>query len=176
MIMSLQATLSEAGKISGWHGEIWSDTHVARPRSASNLLAAQYLREPLKPQPPGWKGGTYRNAEPYYDIANINVDIRSFEGPLRTSALRSLGAYANIFALESFMDELAEQAGKDPVNFRIIHSTDERSVAVLEKLVDMVDKEGLVNGEGIGYGFSRYENSAAYCAVAARLTVTVTGK
>jgi CO/xanthine dehydrogenase Mo-binding subunit len=39
--------------------------------------------------------------------------------PIRVSALRSLGAYANVFAIESFMDELAAAAGKDPVEFRL---------------------------------------------------------
>ncbi|MDN5213296.1 molybdopterin-dependent oxidoreductase [Fulvivirgaceae bacterium BMA12] len=176
MIMSLQAKLNSVGKISDWYGEIWSDTHTARPRAASNLLAAQYLSEPLTPQPPGWKGGSYRNAAPYYHIPNVNIDIRSFKGPLRTSALRSLGAYANIFALESFMDELAEKAGKDPVTFRIMNSTDERSVAVLERLRDITSKDTLSDGEGVGYGFTRYGNGAAYCSVAAKLTVTVNGE
>jgi len=43
------------------------------------------------------------------------------DNPVRTSALRSLGAYANVFAIESFMDELAAAAGIDPVAFRLAH-------------------------------------------------------
>ena len=47
--------------------------------------------------------------------------------PLRVSALRTLGAYANIFAIESFMDELAAEAGVDPVEFRLRHLSDPRA-------------------------------------------------
>jgi nicotinate dehydrogenase subunit B len=69
---------------------------------------------------------------------SVRVDAHFFKGPLRTSALRSLGAYANVFAIESFMDELAEKAGKDPFTFRLMHLQDERAKAVVRKLQEMV--------------------------------------
>ena len=49
------------------------------------------------------------------------------ETPLRTSAMRALGAYLNVFAIESFMDELADAAGADPVEFRLAHLSDPRA-------------------------------------------------
>jgi len=54
--------------------------------------------------------------------------------PVRTSSLRSLGAFLNVFAIESFMDELAECAGADPVAFRLAHLTDPRAVRVIEEV------------------------------------------
>jgi len=120
---------------------------------------------------PGFLGGGYRNAEPYYQIPNQRVHAHFFKGPLRVSALRGLGAYANLFAIECFMDELAEHAGKDPYEFRLMHLDDPRARDVVQKLREQVSAESHPEGTGIGIAFSRYKNSAAYCAVAARVAV-----
>ncbi|WP_431214020.1 molybdopterin cofactor-binding domain-containing protein [Puia sp. P3] len=92
------------------------------------------------------------------------MEAHFFDGPLRSSSLRSLGAYANLFAIESFMDELASSAGKDPFEFRLAHLDDPRARAVvgqLRKLVRDVPTAGIA--------FSRYKNNGAYCAVAAEV-------
>jgi CO/xanthine dehydrogenase Mo-binding subunit len=168
MIMKASAHLDNGGKISGWKYELWSDNHTARPGgNAKNLLAARYLETPLIPGAGGYRGGATRNSEPYYSIPNQQIDAHFFNGPLRVSALRSLGAYANIFAIESFMDELAEKAGKDPYEFRIMHLQDERAKAVIRKLQELTATQKTDADSGIGMAFSRYKNSAAYCAVAA---------
>jgi CO/xanthine dehydrogenase Mo-binding subunit len=171
MVMEAAAVLDEAGNINSWQYDLWSDTHSTRPGgSANNLLAAQYIENPLKAKP-GYPGGAYRNAEPYYSIPNQQVKAHIFNGPLRTSALRSLGAYANIFAIESFMDELAEKAKKDPFTFRLQHLQDERAKAVIRKVQELVAPVQPPAHAGIGFAFSRYKNSASYCAVAALVAV-----
>jgi nicotinate dehydrogenase subunit B len=191
MIMDVKAKLNPEGKITDWKYELWSDTHGTRPGgNPENLLPARYLSKAFLARPGGYSGGAYRNAEPYYDIPNQQTDINFFDGPLRVSALRSLGAYGNIFAIESFMDELAEKAGKDPFEFRLLHLGDDRAKAVLLKLKAMADarKESPVSGRfvnyaestnrnsgkniryGLGIAFSRYKNTAAYCAVAAEVS------
>ena len=172
MIMNASAHLDNTGKITGWKYELWSDTHSTRPGgNAENLLAAHYLETPFNPGSGGYSGGAYRNAQPYYSIPNQQIDAHFFKGPLRVSALRSLGAYANIFATESFMDELAEKAGKDPYEFRIMHLQDERAKAVIRKLQEFTREQKIAAGTGIGIAFSRYKNSASYCAVAAQVAV-----
>jgi len=172
MRMALSATLSPQGKISRWEYHLWSDGHSTRPRGdASYLIAGRYLEKPFTFRMGARVGGGARNSAPYYNIPGARVEDHYVAGPLRVSALRSLGAYANIFAIECFMEELAEKAGQDPLTFRLNHSTDERSVAVIKKLQEMVSNETMEEGEGIGFGFSRYKNSAAYCAVAARVKV-----
>ena len=61
--------------------------------------------------------GAARNAVPAYTSPDLEVTRhRLLTMPLRTSSLRSLGAFLNVFAIESFMDELAGAAGADPVN------------------------------------------------------------
>jgi nicotinate dehydrogenase subunit B len=171
MIMEAAATLDSDGNITGWLYDMWSDTHSIRPGgNANNMLAAQHYSTPFK-EKSGFSGGAYRNAEPYYTIVNQRVDAHFFKGPLRTSALRSLGAYANIFAIESFMDELAEKAGKDPFTFRLMHLQDERAKAVIRKVQEMIANIKLPANTGIGIAFSRYKNSASYCAVAAQVNV-----
>ena len=168
MIMEAAATLDGAGKIINWKYDLWSDTHSTRPGGkAENLLAARYISNPLTSGDKGYIGGATRNSQPYYTIPNQQINSNFFKGPLRVSALRSLGAYANIFAVESFMDELAEKAGKDPFEFRLMHLDDERAKAVVIKLREMTKDQQTSPGTGLGIAFSRYKNSAAYCAVAA---------
>lgn len=172
MRMEAEARLDTSGKISHWRYALWSDSHSSRPGgNPGNLLAARYLPQPFEQPGSGYSGGAYRNSEPYYTIPNLKIDAHFFEGPLRVSALRSLGAYANIFAIESFMDELSVKAGKDPIAFRIMHSTDERSIAVLRRLKEMIRSVKAGPQEGIGVAFSRYKNVASYCAVAAKVAV-----
>ena len=172
MCMDVEARLDDAGKISHWRYAVWSDSHSSRPGgNPGNLLASWYLPKPFAQPPMGYFGGGFRNSEPYYAIPNQRIDAHAFEGPLRVSSLRSLGAYANIFAVETFMDELAEKAQKDPIDFRLAHSTDDRAIAVMQKLQEMIKEEKTGNSEGIGIAFARYKNVASYCAVAAQVAV-----
>jgi CO/xanthine dehydrogenase Mo-binding subunit len=171
MIMEISARLDSNGKISDWKYDLWSDTHGARPGGRpENLLAAQYMQTPQKRASWGHAGAS-RNSEPEYDIPNQQVYAHFFKGPLRVSSLRSLGAYGNVFAIESFMDELAVRAGKDPFDFRLMHLTDERSKAVITKLRQMIAGDSKATGTGIGMAYARYKNSASYCAVASKVKV-----
>jgi nicotinate dehydrogenase subunit B len=172
MLMDAAAVLDANGKISHWQYALWSDTHSTRPGGkAANLLPAGYLEKPFPPSGSTYSGGASRNSEPYYNFPNIDIKAHSFTGPLRVSALRSLGAFANIFAVESFMEELAVAARKDAYTFRIMHLEDERAIAVLQKLQSMAPVKPGKNGNATGIAFARYKNSAAYAAVAAQVQV-----
>ncbi len=181
MVMRAKAALGGDGKIADWDYEVWSNTHSTRPQSTdgTNVLAAWYLAEPQKmgppTSPPQPAGGGDRNAIPLYDFPRQRV-IHHFvqDMPIRVSALRTLGAYANVFALESFMDELAAAAGADPVAFRLAHLNDPRARAVIEAVAK---KAGWTAGEkgdgtrGRGIGFAKYKNLACYVAVVAEVEV-----
>ena len=170
MLMDLEASLDTDGKIENWKYNLWSDTHSTRPGGNKvNLLPASYYGKNNPAPTQGYLGGAYRNAPPYYTIKNKKIDAHFFQGPLRVSALRGLGAYANIFAIESFMDELAESAGKDPVQFRLEHLSDQRAIDILTRLKEMTSEVNLQNGDGMGYAFSRYKNTDSYFGVAVKI-------
>jgi nicotinate dehydrogenase subunit B len=185
MIVRLSAGLDAGGRVVDWRHEIWSHVHVKRPGSGDgvNLLAAWHV-DPPHPVPaprdtPLPAGGATRNSIPIYDFARQEVAYNLIaEMPLRVSALRTLGAYANIFAIESFMDELAAAARADPVEFRLRHLSDPRARAVLEAASKaaggrMQDQAGAGRGTGgRGIGFARYKNMSAWCAVVADIEVT----
>jgi len=173
MVMKAKGAVSD-GRIVDWNYEVWSNTHSMRPEPGGvNLLAAWYLADPKKPAPPKGipqpAGGGDRNAVPLYDFPRQRVVNRLIkEMPLRVSALRTLGAYGNVFAVESFMDELALAAGADPVAFRLAHMTDPRARAVIEAVARKADwKQDQKGGEGRGrgIGFAKYKNLATYVAV-----------
>lgn len=175
MVVKLKADLDQQGNVVGWTEDIWSNSHSTRPNGLGgiNLLAAWHLAQPFKPSPPRNPplpgGGSHRNGIPIYEFPNERVTNRLVKRmPVRVSALRALGATANVFAIESFMDELAAAAGADPVEFRLRHLKDPRARAVIETVAA---KAGWRRGEkgdgtrGRGIGFARYKNGACYVAV-----------
>ena len=174
MVTKVSAGLDAMGKVADWRYEVWSNTHSMRPGPAGSLLPAQHVAKPFPvppPQPlPLPEGGGDRNAIPLYVFPNAEV-MHHFlpDMPLRVSAMRSLGAYMNVFTIESFMDELAFAAKTDPVEFRLKHLEDSRAREVIKLAAERFgwDKRGKPeNGLGYGFAFARYKNLAAYCAIA----------
>jgi nicotinate dehydrogenase subunit B len=182
MRMQASAGLDVSGTITEWHYEVWSPPHVSRPAFGDgvNLLAAWDLASPHSAAPendaPRPQGGGDRNSVPLYRLGKRQITHHLLpQGPLRSSALRSLGAHGNIFAIECFMDELAALAEIDPVQFRLKHLDDERGIAVIRAAASLARwDEDAPGGEGIGrgIGFGRYKNHAAYCAIVATVEVT----
>ena len=180
MTMRLKAALAD-GKIADWNYDVWSNTHSTRPSEpgGNNLLASWYLAEPQQPAPPRGipqpAGGGDRNAVPLYDFPRQRVVHHLVKPmPIRVSALRTLGAYANVFALESFLDELAQEAGADPVAFRLAHMKEPRARAVIEAVAKKAGwKEGQKGDgqRGRGIGFAKYKNLSVYVAVVVEVEV-----
>src|SRR6266853_317508 len=180
MALDLRAALDSQGNVVDWQHELWSNGHSGRPGRSDDpaLVASWHLARPFKrpaainmPLP---AGAADRNAVPLYDFPSqrvVNHYVR--EMPVRTSALRSLGAYANVVAIESFMDELADAAGLDPVEFRLRHLKDERARTVVEAAAQRANWTGWTPAEGRGHGigFAKYKNLGAYCAVVAEVEV-----
>ena len=173
MVVKVGAVLDEAGNPVDWTAEIWSGTHSARPGSG-NLLGTEALPSPPPAFPPAdvpdaAGGGAVRNGTPLYDIpAKRIIHHLVPETPVRTSALRGLGAMPNVFAIESFIDELAERAGEDPIRYRLAHLSDPRARGVIERVARMAAWKAYLpagTGRGRGIGFARYKDRAAYAAV-----------
>ena len=181
MVMKLSGGIDAQGNIVAWSHELWSHPHSTRPGSSAgvNLLAARHLAQPFAPvlpaDVPQPSGGAARNAIPLYDVPSVKV-VKHYiaETTLRTSALRTLGAYANVFALESFVDELAAAAGADPVEFRLRHMKEPRARAVIEAAARRANWQPGRRGDGTrgrGFAFAKYKNLACYCALAADVEV-----
>ena len=180
-LVELSAGLDAQGRITDWQAQTWSHSHLNRPgwSSGINLLGAWALH-PDAPRPQEKDvtlptGGGLRNIIPYYDLPALQVTQHFVpHGPVRVSALRSLGAYANTFAIESFMDELAVMAQVDPLEFRLRHAKDDRASHVMRTTAAAAHwaqrGEG-GEGRGLGLAFGRYKNRAGYCAVVVEVEV-----
>ncbi len=181
MVLKMRARLDSSGAIADWQHEIWSHPHSTRPASTpgGNLLAGWHIANPVamgipanSPQP---SGAADRNSVPLYDFPGQKVLLHYVtDMPIRTSALRGLGAYANVFALESFMDEMAFAAGADPVEYRLRHMKNARARAVIEECARKANWKPGQKGDGSrgrGIAFAQYKNLAAYCAVITDITV-----
>jgi len=179
MAIDIEADLDATGEIVGWRHDVWSNGHVSRPGRAKTptLLAASLLAQPFERpiagNPPfATGGGAERNSVPIYDFPAWQITShRVLEMPIRTSSLRTLGAFGNVFALECFLDELCVERGEDPLAFRLRHLSDLRARAVLEAAGKRAGWSGRRRADGVGYGlaFARYKNGSAYCAMIAEV-------
>ncbi|RZF27906.1 xanthine dehydrogenase family protein molybdopterin-binding subunit [Paraburkholderia sp. UYCP14C] len=184
MTVEANATLDAAGTLADWRYELWSNTHNNRIENAGRLLPAQLLAQPFTPAPPKPipmpEGGGDRNSIPLYRVPSLHV-MHHFVPtmPIRVSAMRSLGAHMNVFAIESFIDELAKAAHADPVAFRINHLDDPRAHDVIRAVVDQFGWRARTartggsspRSHGTGFAFAQYKNLMAYLAVAMDVTV-----
>ncbi|HET8567770.1 MAG TPA: molybdopterin cofactor-binding domain-containing protein [Candidatus Limnocylindria bacterium] len=181
MVVRLSARL-DGERIADWSHELWGHGHGNRPnpslpKEVSTSIAARHLARSftaaVAPRPRSNLSGGQRNAVPYYDIpAKRVVNHYVPKAALRVSSLRSLGAHANVFAIESFMDELAERAGADPLEFRLRHLTDPRAREALTTACAMADWRAGERGNGTrgrGMAFARYKNNAVYAAMVAEV-------
>ncbi len=184
MLVTLHVALDGKGRPADWTTEIWSPTHVQRPgMGAGYLLASEALPNPppeVKPtDPPEARGGGgTRNAVPLYDVPAHRILHHLVQrAPVRTSALRGLGALPNVYAIEMLMDELAARAGEDPVAYRLSILSDQRARKLIELVAERSNwkaRGASGSGTGLGLAFARYKNTAAYCAVAAQVSVSET--
>ena len=178
MAVEMEASLDAEGRIVSWRHDLFSNGHTHRPGRADNvtLTAAAQLAQPLPladpNDPPLPSGGANRNAIPAYDFPDLHVMYYYVrDTPVRSSSVRSLGGFANVFSIESFMDELAAAAGADPVAFRLQHLSDLRGKAVIEKAAEAANWKSWKRPEGRGHGiaYARYKNIGSYCAVVAEV-------
>ena len=176
----LRVAVDDAGKPADWMAEIWAGPHVGRTTFGGTMLAADALpgakppNLPIDPPETAGGGGT-RNAVPLYDIpAKRVLHHLVTDCPVRTSSLRGLGALPNVFAMECMIDELAERAGQDPVEYRLSILSEPRARRVIESVARLSGWTALGpagTGRGRGIAFSRYKNRAAYAAVVVELDV-----
>jgi len=183
MQVRMEASLDEEGAILAWNHDVSSPAHTGRSRTGpglSGLLAAGHLAEPFATPEPGpsvWPhGGSHRNADPLYTFPRQRIVKHHLpHSPLRVSSMRGLGALANVFAIESFVDEVAHAAGMDPLAFRLRYLEDERARAVLEAAAEKAGwqpgEQRRGDGRGQGLAFAQYKNRQTYAAVVVEVQV-----
>ena len=181
-----QVAESSGIELLSWQHDVWSQGHSSRPgRAATPAFKDSWQTEKKFPvlEPinvaAAAGAGAERNAVPPYLSTHVKVNAHRLLGlPFRTSAMRGLGAHANVFACESFMDEIAHDQGLDPVAFRLSKLEDPRAIAVIKTLADQVNwlerrqRVSQKEGRGLGIAYARYKSKGAYCAVVAEVEVT----
>jgi CO/xanthine dehydrogenase Mo-binding subunit len=177
------AANTENGRITAFSAEVFSDTHRGRPRAGpgragpGKLLANRFRAEPIGPSPAtpnmGAHAGMHRNLDPAYAfsakrlVKNLVPDL-----PHRVSAMRCLGAAVNVFAIESFLDKLARDAGVEPIAFRLSHLDDDRARDVLLALRERTKGwPDTTEAMGRGIAYAQYKNAMARVAIAVDLQV-----
>ncbi|MDF1515821.1 MAG: molybdopterin-dependent oxidoreductase, partial [Anaerolineae bacterium] len=176
-VISMQASFDKHGNITNWNHDVWGYSHSSRSGGNgkySSLLASWYLDQPFSPPVlypmGGTQSGIHRNAEPLYTFPNKRI-VKHFlpESPLRVSAQRGLGAYANVFAMESFVDEVANTTGEDPADFRLRYLKDERAIDVIMAVIELASEKQSEWGRGLA--FAQYKNRQCYIATIVDLEV-----
>jgi nicotinate dehydrogenase subunit B len=176
----LRGAVDANGNISAWETQMWVPDG---PQGSRALLGPESA---AMQQTHGQGAGLMTlNLDPPYPVPNLRVISHHLKDtPLRLSNLRAPGKIANIFAVESFADELAAAAGMDPVAFRLRGLNDPRAIEVLNRTAGMMDwqarrspnphpAEGnLLVGRGIAY--MRYKQAENYVAIGITVAVDKT--
>jgi CO/xanthine dehydrogenase Mo-binding subunit len=180
MAIELTAELDASGRLVDYTAEIWNTAHTgARGTAIVESALDGYVSPRAAPQrlmPDGARfSGGLLNAIPSYEIdATRTVEHVIFPPPVRTSSLRSLGGAPNTFAGESFIDELAQTSGQDPLAYRLAMTFEPRGRAVLEEVAQMCGwaRRGTGgDGHGLGLAYDRHRNRGGFIACAAEVEV-----
>ena len=156
-VLEIAAGLGGDGRIVAWRYDEHTNVHTAAG---------------LDPEVLGVTSG--RNAIPPYAGFPAKVVLHIEPTRLRTANFRSLAAAENVFAIESFMDELALLAGQDPLAFRLAHIEDQRFRRVVERVAEVSAwKEPPANRRGRGVACTVYHDT--YVAQVAEVEVSLSG-
>lgn len=176
-LLDIRGGIDSGNRIAAWETQMWLPATVPGGRP---LLAAD---DAGIAQPHGRGAGQIsQNGDPPYAAANVKVVVHWLKDtPLRLSNLRAPGKIANVFAVESFTDELAAAAAVDPVEFRLQGLTDPRAIDVVKRATEMIGWEArpspnprrsqgnLLTGRGMAY--MRYKQAENYVALAMEVAV-----
>ena len=179
MLMELSAELDASGRLVDYTAEIWNAPHTgARGTAVAESALAGYVAparpfQPVLPDGSRFTGGVL-NATPSYEVEATRTLEHLIETPIRASSLRSLGGAPNTFAVESFIDEIAESVGQDPLAYRLAMLSDPRARAVLIRLSEMcgwAQRWEVGTGRGLGLAYARHRSHGAMVACAAQVEV-----
>jgi len=182
-LLDVRAGIDQEGRIVAWETEMWLPVVKPGARPLLTPDAAGIAQDH------GQNSGLLsQNADPPYGASNVRVTAHWLrDTPIRPSNLRAPGKIANVFAVESFVDQIASAAGIDPVAYRLRGMTDPRAIAVIKRAAEMfgwqerkspnpAPAQGTVK-TGRGFAYARYKQAENYVAMAMEVTVDAsTGK
>jgi CO/xanthine dehydrogenase Mo-binding subunit len=130
-------------------------------------------------------GAITQNGDPPYDVDNVRVVVHwAKDTPLQLSNLRAPGKIANVFAVESFTDELAATSNTDPIAFRLARLSDPRAIEVIKRTADAFGWQPRGSAStrsrqgapliGRGFAYMRYKQAENYVAMAMEVAVDPT--
>ena len=165
----LQGGLDASGRLMAW------SHHVVAPGIMKKFIpgfvpdALAHLAGPIKG---GVDSSSVEGArELPYAIPNVEVRYSDVDVTVPLGFWRSVGHSHTAFAVESFMDELAAAAGKDPVQFRLdLLPTDSRHRRVLQVAAERAGW-GKPLAAGFGRGVAVHESFGSFCAQVAEVEV-----
>jgi isoquinoline 1-oxidoreductase len=114
---------------------------------------------------------------PLYDIPNQRTATHSSQAPLKQGSYRALASTANSFARECHIDDLADAAGVDPLDFRMKNLSDPRLRAVLIAAAERFGWNANKPAEDRGFGLATSSDKGSYVATCAEIALDrVSGK
>jgi len=156
-VLEVTAGLDASGQLVAWRYDEHTNVHTAAgpdPRVAAMTSG--------------------RNAVPPYTIPSARVVLHVEPTPLRTANFRSLAAAENVFAIESFIDELAHASKQDPLAFRLRHVEDARLRRVMERVAEVSGYGRELPGHR-GHGLACTSYHGTYVAQVAEVEVASSG-
>jgi len=172
-LLDLEGALDADGKITAWRTQMWLPK--ATDRLPNMPLLGPAAAGLAVPGALG-TGLLSQNGNPPYAVAHQEVVVHWLtDSPLRPSNLRAPGKVANGFAIESFTDELAAEAKRDALEFRLAGLTDPRGIEVLKRTAKLIDWQShpapVPGGVGRGIAYLHYKNNETYVATAIEVEV-----
>jgi CO/xanthine dehydrogenase Mo-binding subunit len=182
MEAAMEGGVDATGRIVAWRSEISTNPYGYAGAAAARSAPARPARPAAMGRAGGWDPTQMvammagRNAVPPYELGAAEVRLHVTPGRVRTGALRSLGASPNVFAIESFVDELARAASVDPFELRLRHTSDARLRRVLEVVRERSGWAHARRGQGRGVGVACVVYRATYVAEVVEVSVAADGE
>jgi isoquinoline 1-oxidoreductase beta subunit len=138
----IEGALNEKGELTAWSHKVVCPSIFARFSPGS-------LKDGVDP------AAVEGIANMEYEIPNLYVEYVRMDTPVPVGFWRSVGSSENAFTVESFMDEMARAAGKDPVEFRLNLLKNHPRI---RRVIEMAAEKGgwgksLKKGDGLGFAY-----------------------
>ncbi|HXQ64992.1 MAG TPA: molybdopterin cofactor-binding domain-containing protein [Alphaproteobacteria bacterium] len=178
-LIELEASLDAKGAIAAWRTEMWLP---AATKGMPNVPLLAPEAAGIKQELGLFAGLIGQNGDPPYAVADMEAVVHWLkETPLRPSNIRAPGKIANSFAVEGFTDELAAEARRDPLEFRLSALSDPRGIVVLKRAAELFgwtprpspNPERAAGKPAIGRGLAyvHYKHNENYVAIAMEVAV-----